>query len=247
MHVRTVPAAPRRVGPRTRLALLAGASVLSLGLAQAAEATPEVPLLRRDAQAQREITEDIATAVFFVERDGPEAAPLQSEVNPVLQAALTELGRKPALQVRSGRYLTQPRYGRTGRIEGWRVRAELIAESREIAAVSEATALLAGRMNVGSIGFRLSAEARQRAERELTTEAASELFAKARTAAQALGFADVALVEANLSSSGHPGVPVMRAAMAKDALSAEAAPVPLEPGRSQVSVGFNGSFRLVPR
>jgi hypothetical protein len=35
--------------------------------------------------------------------------------------------------------------------------------------------------------------------------------------------------------------------MAKDAMGAEAAPVPLEPGRSQVSVGFNGSFRLLRR
>lgn len=239
-------ATARRAGWRWALAGLAASAALSMSPA-AAEPPTAGPLLRVDAQAQREITDDIAVAVFFVERDGPDPTALQAAVNPVLQAALAELKRDPALQVRSGRYTTQPRYGRDGRVEGWRVRGELIAESGEIAAVSKATSTLAGRMNVGSIGFRLSAAQRERTERELTTEAANQFREKARAAARALGFDDVELVEANLSSSGHPGVPVMRAAMAKDATGAEAAPVPLEPGRSQVSVGFNGSFRLLRR
>ena len=229
------------------LAALAASAALSIAPARAAEPPPAGPLLRVDAQAQREVTDDIAVAVFFVERDGPEPSALQAAVNPVLQSSLAELKRDPALQVRSGRYLTQPRYGREGRIEGWRVRGELIAESGDVAAVSKATSALAGKMNVGSIGFRLSAAQRARTETELTGEAAALFQEKARAAARALGYGDVELVEANLSSSGNPGVPMMRAAMAKDAMGAEAAPVPLEPGRSQVSVGFNGSFRLLRR
>lgn len=249
----TCRAAPRRAARRpawaAALAGLAAGAALSIAAVApaAAEQAPAGPLLRVDAQAQREVTDDIAVVVFFVERDGPEPSALQAAVNPVLQASLAELKRDPALQVRSGRYLTQPRYGREGRIEGWRVRGELIAESGDVAAVSKASSTLAGRMNVGSIGFRLSAEQRDRTERELTVEAATRFQEKARAAARALGYADVELVEANLSSSGHPGVPMMRAAMAKDTLAPEAAPVPLEPGRSQVSVGFNGSFRLLRR
>jgi predicted secreted protein len=113
--------------------------------------------------------------------------------------------------------------------------------------VSKATSKLAGKMTVGSIGFRLSDEQRARAARERTGEAAAQFQEKARAAARALGYGDIELVEANLSSSGNPGVPMMRAAMSKDAMGAEAAPVPLEPGRSQVSVGFNGSFKLLRR
>lgn len=238
--------AARRAAWRLVVAGLAASAALSIAPA-AAEQAPAGPLLRVDAQSQREVTDDIAVAVFFIERDGPEPSALQAAVNPVLQSALAELKRDPALQVRSGRYLTQPRYGREGRIEGWRVRGELIAESGDVAAVSKATSTLAGKMNVGSIGFRLSAAQRERTESELTGEAAALFQAKARAAARALGYEDIELVEANLSSSGNPGVPLMRAAMAKDAMGAEAAPVPLEPGRSQVSVGFNGSFRLIRR
>ncbi len=238
----------RRHGAARRAAI-ALPLALAATLAQAAEpaSVPQGPLLRLDAQAQREVTEDIAVAVFFVERDGPQPAPLQAAVNPVLESALADLKRQPALQVRSGRYSTQPRYGREGRIEGWRVRAELIAESQDITAVSQATATMAGRMNVASISFRLSDARRQETERELTGEAAAQFYAKARAAATALGFDDVELVEANLASSGHAPMPVMRAAMAKDAMAAEAAPVPIEPGRSQVSVGFNGTLRLLKK
>lgn len=238
--------AARSAAWRQVLAGLAASAALSISPA-AAEQAPAGPLLRVDAQSQREVTDDIAVAVFFVERDGPEPSALQAAVNPVLQSALTELKRDPALQVRSGRYLTQPRYGREGRIEGWRVRGELIAESGDVAAVSKATSTLAGKMNVGSIGFRLSAAQRERIENELTGEAAALFQEKARAAARALGYDGIELVEANLSSSGNPGVPMMRAAMAGDAMRAEASPVPLEPGRSQVSVGFNGSFRLIRR
>ncbi|MFP5462883.1 MAG: SIMPL domain-containing protein, partial [Gammaproteobacteria bacterium] len=118
-------AAARRAAWRPILAALAASAALSIAPAGAAEQAPAGPLLRVDAQAQREVTDDIAVAVFFVERDGPEPSALQAAVNPVLQSSLAELKRDPALQVRSGRYLTQPRYGREGRIEGWRVRGEL--------------------------------------------------------------------------------------------------------------------------
>jgi predicted secreted protein len=240
----------RRVAARRLLAALA-APCFSLALlpdaAPAAEPAAGAPLLRLEAQAQREVTEDVAVAVFFVERDGAQPDALQAAVNPVLQAALADLKRDPALQVRSGRYLTQPRYGREGRIEGWRVRAELVAESEDIAAVSKATSTLAGRMNVGSIGFRLSDAKRRQAEGALTDEAAAQLYERARGAARALGFAGVELVEANLSSGGSAPVPVMRAAMAQGAAAAEGAPVPLEPGRTTVTVGIHGTLRLTGR
>ena len=203
------------------------------------------PLLRIEAQAQRDVTDDTAVAVFVVERDGPQPAPLQGAVNGVLQSALADLKRDAALQVRSGAYSTQPRYNREGRIEGWRVRAELVAESTEVAAISNATTTLSGRMNVASIGFRLSNARRAETENALTGEAAARFYEKARTAARALGFADVELVEANFATGGAP-VPMPRVAMAaaRGGVAAEAAPVPLEPGTSQVGVTLSGTLRL---
>ena len=203
---------------------------------------PGAPLLRLEAQAQRDVTDDIAMAVLFIERAGPQPAPLQSAVNAVLREALAELRRDTALQVRSGNYLTQPRYGRDGRIEAWRVRGELVVESADIAAVSRATGQLAGRLDTASIGFRLSPASRSEAEKALTKEAADRFHEKARDAALALGFAGFDLLEASLNTGGLQFPAPMPRGVAMAASAGE--PVPVEPGRSQVSVTFNGLVRL---
>jgi len=160
----------------------------------------------------------------------------------VLRDVLAELRRDGSLQVRSGNYLTQPRYSREGRIEAWRVRGELVIESADIAAVSRATGQLAGRMNTASIGFRLSAASRAEAEKALTKEAADRFHEKARDAAVALGFSGFDLLEVNLNAGG----PQFPAPLARGAAMAASAgePVPVEPGRSQVAVTFNGLVRL---
>ena len=203
---------------------------------------PTAPLLRLEASASREVSDDTAFAVFRIEQEGPQPGPLQSAVNRVLESALADLKRDAALVLRSGAYNTYPRHARDGRIDGWRVRAELVAESTEVAAISRATATLSGRMQVGSIGFRLSESARNRVEREITAEAAQNFRDKARAAALALGYAGAELVEANYNTASPP-MPVAMARARAD-LAAEAVAVPLEPGRSRVTVTFSGAFRL---
>lgn len=230
---------PRRVA---RAMLAACALWVAAPLAaQPRAADAGAPLLRLEAQASREVAEDTAIAVFFVEREGPQPAPLQSAVNAVLETAIADLKADPALKVRSGGYSTNPRYSREGRIDSWRVRAELVVDSADVAAVSRAAATLSGRMSVASIGFRLSEARRAQTERALTSEAAAGFHEKARAAARALGFADVELVEANFNTGAPPQPPLARTMAAA---AAEASPVPLEPGRARVTVGFSGVFRL---
>lgn len=234
-----------------RTASLAAALIAAAALpwawalpARAAGAAPaaDAPLLRLEASASREVSDDTAFAVFRIEQEGPQPGPLQSAVNRVLESALADLKRDAALVVRSGAYNTYPRHSRDGRIDGWRVRAELVAESTEVAAISRATATLSGRMSVGSVGFRLSQGARDRVEREITAEAAQNFRDKARAAAQALGYAGAELVEANYNTASPPmPVPMARA---RAELAVEAVAVPLEPGRSRVTVTFSGAFRL---
>lgn len=243
-NARNAPAS-RATALRRRALAPVAALLLSAasGICAAQDRAPDAaPILRLEAQASREVVEDGAYAVFFVEREGPQPGALQSEVNRVLESALADLRSDAALQVRSGGYATHPRYTREGRVDAWRVRAELIADSSEIAAISRATATLSGRMNVGSIGFRLSPEKRAETERALTGEAAERFYDRARAAARALGFADIELVEATFATGapGHPA-PLPRAMAAS---VADAAPVPLQPGRTQVSVTFSGAVRL---
>ena len=202
------------------------------------------PTLRLEAQAVREVTDDMVTATLFLERDGPQPAPLQSGVNAVLQTALADLKADPLLQVRSGGYSTRPRYARDGRIDGWKVRADVVVESADAAAVSRAVTQVAGRLSVGGIGFRLSNERRVQTENDLTAEAAARFQDKARLAAKALGYAGVELVDVGLNTGMPPAPPIHARAMAMAVQAEAAVPVPIEPGRSQVSVTFSGTVRL---
>ena len=70
-------------------------------------------------------------------------------------------------------------------------------------------------------------------------EAGERFYEKARSAARALGYTNVELIEANFNT-GSPSqpIPLARAMASTDA-------VPLEPGRTQVSVTFSGAVRLL--
>lgn len=229
------PAAVQRSAPR----------IPSVRVVAPAQVIGEPPMLGLSANATRDVVDDTALVVLFVERTGAEPGQLQSSVNATLQDALARLRRDPALQVRSGGYFTRPRYARDGRIEGWTVRGELIAESTDTAAISRAAATAGGQMNVGSLGFLLSPARRAQVERELTAEAAARLRERALEAAQALGYAGVELLEANLDG-GAPRPPVLLArAGVMAAAPADVTPLPVEPGRSQVIVTFSGTFRLL--
>jgi predicted secreted protein len=235
---------------RTRLSvllalILTGAALVAgtAGLATAQRAnSPDSPVLRMQAQASAEVAKDTATAVFVIEREGLQPGAVQAEVNAVLAAALADLKADKALTVSSGNYSTYPRQARDGRIESWRARAELLAESTNIDAVSRATGTLSGRMHLGSIGFSLSPAAREKIERSLMREAANRFYETARDAARALGYDDVELIEASFNTShSAPPVPMARAALSA---AAEMAGVPMQPGQAKVTVSFSGSLRL---
>jgi predicted secreted protein len=216
---------------------------IATGLAHAQEpASPEGPVLRMQAQASIEVAKDTATAVFIIEREGSQPGAVQAEANAVLASALVDLKADKALTVSSGNYTTYPRHTRDGAIESWRVRAELLAQSSDIDAVSRATGTLSGRMHLGSIGFSLSPSARQKIEKTLMREAAERFYENAREAARALGFRDVELIEAsyNKSQSARP-VPMARTALSA---AAEMPTVPMQPGQTTVTVSFSGSLRL---
>ncbi len=243
-RARRVPG--RNAGLRLAVLAILHCAALLAAPAQAHTGEGSGPILRLEAQASREVADDTAYAVFFVEREGPEPAQPQSAVNAVLQSALAALKSDDALRVRSGNYTTHPRYSRDGRVDTWRVRAELVAETSDPAAISRASTTLSGRMAVSSIGFRLSAERRAQTEKALTAEAAETFYDKARNAARALGFGGIELIEANFGAGMPPQPMPLARAMAAGAAPADAVPMPVEPGRSVVTVTFSGAVRLRP-
>lgn len=257
--------------PSLRLARALASRRLALGLAVACllgslpvHARAQQPLLVQpqpqnvltlSAEASREVAQDLMSITLAVQREGGEAAAVQSQLRQALDAALAEArraARPGALEVRTGSFNLSPRYaaprpGQPSSVAGWQGRAELVLEGSDLAAISQ----LAGRlstMTVARVGFGLSREAREKAEAEVSAQAIARFKARAETHAQQFGFASWSLREVAINSGIDGGPqPVMMRMSAAAAPPAMAEAQPVEPGRATVSVTVSGSIQLSPR
>jgi predicted secreted protein len=234
--------------------LPAAAQAQVTGPQPAAEALRNVVSL--SAGATVEVAQDWLTLVFAVTREGSDPAVVQTQLREALHAALTEarrVARPEQVEVRTGGFSLQPRYApvrpvnggaNTTGIVGWQGTAELVVEGRDTTAI----AALPGRlstMRIASTGFSLSRQAREKVESEVTAQAIAQFRQRADEVAKAFGFGTWMLREVSVQGS-EPGMPrpMLMRAQAGMAMADESLPV--EAGRSGVSVSVVGTVQLMP-
>ena len=227
-----------------------GLALAALALASSAQTLP-VPqnVVSLAAAASLQVPQDWLTVVLATTREGNDAAALQAQLKLALDTALVEARRAARgtapqeLEVQTGGFSLNPRYGRDGRMSGWSGRAELQLQGRDTAAIAQ----LAGRiqtLTVASTGFSLSREAREKVESQVVAEAIGRFRARADEVSRQFGFAGWTLREVNVQTElpmGQPQ-PRMRVASAM-AVSADEA-LPVEAGKATVSVTVAGSVAL---
>jgi len=202
--------------------------------------------LSLSASATAEVTNDVLVISFSTQREGADPAALQAHLTQALNAALAE-ARKAArpgqVDISTGNFSVQPRY--TGKDEPlkWQGMVELRAEGKDF----EALALLVSRirtLSVAQVGYRLSREAREKVEGEVSTQAITRFRSQAEAHAKAFGFGSVTLraVEVSTNASSGPPMPRFRAASAE--MTMPAAPLPVQAGTSEVSVVVSGSVQM---
>ena len=227
-----------------------GLALAALAVASSAQTLP-VPqnVVSLAAAASLQVPQDWLTVVLATTREGNDAAALQAQLKLALDTALAEARRSARgtapqdLEVQTGGFSLNPRYGRDGRMSGWSGRAELQLQGRDTAAIAQ----LAGRiqtLTVASTGFSLSREAREKVESQVVAEAIGRFRARADEVSRQFGFAGWTLREVNVQTElpmGQPQ-PRMRVASAMAATADEALPV--EAGKATVSVTVAGSVAL---
>lgn len=210
---------------------------------------PETPhnLLQLSASGEVEVMQDLLVMTLETTREGADAASVQTQLRQALDAALPEArrGAEPGqMEVRTGAFSIQPRYGKEGKISGWQGRAELILQGRDFVRISTA----AGRIQslaVSRVAFELSREARSRVEGEAQSRAVEAFKSRATELARGFGFAGYTLREVNVNSHEGGGGPRPRmVAMQAKGASFDAEPVPVEAGKTQVVVNISGSVQL---
>lgn len=213
----------------------------------AAEQTkPAGTLVDFRVDVQRPVANDLGRASAYAELTGGDPAEVARKVKAIIADGLATAKAQPGITVKSGGTHTWPIYGKTGRvIENWRMRSELLLESRDAAALSTAVGKLqGGQLAIGGINFSPAPETRRKAEDDVTIEAIEAFNARAaRIAATLKKTYKIRQLSVNAGAHlpqpypGQRGVAMMAAV--------EAAPMPTEAGESNVTVNVGGQIELV--
>ena len=192
-----------------------------------------------------EVQQDLLTIALSTTRDGSDAATVQSQLKQALDAALTEAKKsaQPGLmEVRTGNFSLNPRYGKDGKINGWQGRTEMLLEGRDFSRITS-TAGKVQSLTLGNVGFALSREARAKVEAEAQSQAIENFKTRAGEIAKGFGFGDYSLREVSINSNEQGPIRPRMMAMQAKSESADAA-VPVEAGKSTVLVTVSGSVQM---
>jgi predicted secreted protein len=200
-------------------------------------------VLSLSTQAVTEVPTDVVRMTLATEQEGAEPGAISSALSAKTQQVLNQAKRNSAIQAESGGFIINPSTDRNGRISTWRGRSEIILQSRDFAAVSKLAGELSSQMQVQSINFSLSREAREAAEGKLTEQAVAAFREKAKNTTQLFGYSGYSIREVNVSEAG--SITPMPRMFAKAAMAMDSSPIPVEGGKAQVSVSVSGSVQML--
>lgn len=236
----------RRMAPLSLASLLAlagpGASAQS-----AAHSAPAVPsgVVSLSAQASVDVPKDWMEVAFSVTREGAEPNAVQAQIKQAVDAALTEARKaaKPGeVEVRTGAFSIQPRYGSGGRINGWQGRGELLVEGRDKPTIAQLAGKISS-MTVSRVNFDISRQAREQAQAGVMADAVKRFRDQAQLLTKQFGYEGYTVREISVSSDGSGPQPVyaMRASME---MKAADAPLPVEAGNGTLTASVSGTVQM---
>jgi predicted secreted protein len=235
---------------RFPLRLLAARSALGTAVAAANFAAsaqmPPAPsqqsVVTVTASATVTVTNDRLQASLRAEADNASPAAAASQVNATVAKAIAIAKTYPSVKVATAGYSTYQTADKT-KPQRWHVVQAISLEGDDFAAAATLITRLQdeGGMLLSSMGFSLGDKVRHDAEDSVTQEAIKGWQERAQRAAQGLGFRAWRPGHVTVQSNeGGRVYPVLRA----QAMSASAAPVPVEAGTTDVTVTVSGEALL---
>jgi predicted secreted protein len=218
-------------------------ALLLAPLGLAAQTPPETlfNLVHLNAQAEREIPNDLLSATLAAEAEGADPAQLADGVNRTMQRALGAALAYKSVKTQSAGYQTIPVYDKN-RVARWRVRQELRLESADFAAATELIGKLQATLMVAGMNLAVSGEARRKAENTLIAEALAAFDERARVVRDAMKAKGYRVRDLQVSTGGAPPrpIPPMARAMSSESVAQPA----IEPGSSRILISVSGTVQL---
>ena len=210
--------------------------------AAAAAASDRSTTIALAAEAERPAANDLARAVVFAEASGATPNELAKQVNGLISDGLKTAKANSKVKTQSGATHTYPIYGKGNKIEGWRMRSELMLESTDTAALSELLGQLQATLSVANLSMLPSPETRKQAESGAIVDAITAFKARAKLVSDTLG-KNYRIKHLDINSAGQPPIrPMMRSATLA---AADAAPLPIEAGDTQIKATISGQIELL--
>ena len=193
-----------------------------------------------------EVQQDLLSISMSTTRDGADASAVQTQLKQALDTALAQAKQAAApgqMEVRTGNFSLNPRYGKDGRLNGWQGSTELVLEGKDFTRITT-TAGKIQTLTLANVSFALSREQRVRVEGEAQTLAIERFKAKAGEIAKSFGFSGYTLREVaiNANDQGPSPRPYAMSAQSKSAMAESA--VSVEAGKSTVLVNVSGSVQM---
>lgn len=222
------------------------AAAVSAGHAQTAVLAPPQNVLQLSAAGTVEVQQDLLVLNLSTTREGADATAVQNQLKAALDAALAE-ARKTAqpgqMDLRTGNFALYPRHGRDGKINGWQGTAELVLEGRDFQRITQAAGRITT-LTLAGVSFGLSREQRAKVEGEAQAIAIERFKAKAAELSRSFGFAGYSLREVAVNANEPGFVPRPRMMAMEAKVASSDASVPVEAGKSAVTVNVSGSVQL---
>lgn len=195
--------------------------------------------------AEKEVENDVLTAVLFASQTGQDTAMLADTVNKDITWAMDIAKQQEAVESRTLSYITSPVY-KNNRVDGWQVRQSIELKSKDSRVLSGLLGELQQKLRVQSIDYSLSDEARKATEETLISEALAGFKNRAAQVQANMQRAEYRVVQLDIQTGGHMPQPMFRAVRAESMMMADAAPAApsLDAGKQTVQVGVSARIEL---
>lgn len=231
------------------------AALLSLALASSAFAQgspmPEPRnVVSFQSSASTEVAQDQMRITLSTTLEGSAAQEVQGRLRKAVEAALDQAKPQAAaekMEVTTGSFRINPRYGKDSRISSWQGYAEVQLEGTDFARITTVAAQIKS-LNMSGISFGLAPKTQRAAEEKAQGEAISTFKNRAQQLSAAFGFGGYSIREVSINGNEYGGMqpaaaPRMKAMMASSMMETDSA-IPAEPGKTRVEVSVNGSIQM---
>jgi predicted secreted protein len=230
---------------RSRVAVIFGASLVALSLFGTTAQADDKAKLSLSASVSAEHPQDQIQLVFTAQAESADASGANAQLIRSLNDAQQRLSKPAGVNVSSGAIQIYPVYSQKNEPTIWRGRGELVLDSQDILAASQAADKLTGELALSRVTFSLSDQARRQAHLLLIERAAQSFREKAGMTAKAFGYEKYDIVSLEMTDSGEMvgNRPMLMGRMASTEAVATLA-LDLQPGQESVSVTVSGWVML---